>query len=108
MKRLLLGLGAVIVLVLVVALVRTLTVKPEPSFRDAEVTPVPEIPSADVAQHLAALVRFKTISFRWQLSERRDLAPAYCAASAGAAVSTSAGTRRAKIPRPWNIDIRPT
>jgi carboxypeptidase PM20D1 len=69
MRRGFIGLGAVILLLLLVATVRTLTLSPPTLSRDAAITPVPPVAALDVAQHLARLVRFKTVSYGGGLHE---------------------------------------
>lgn len=63
MQRAVIGVAAAIVLVLAVATVRTLTSTPHALQRDATITAVPPVTSTDVAQHLARLVRFRTVSY---------------------------------------------
>jgi carboxypeptidase PM20D1 len=69
MKRVLYGLVAVIIVVFAIAAVHTMTLSPAPVVRDTDITQVPDVASADVAQHLAALVRFKTVSYGAGLHE---------------------------------------
>ncbi len=61
MKRILLGLVAVVVLVLAVVIGRTLTVAAPPA-RTASAPPI-SVDSKSVAQHLAQAVRFQTVSY---------------------------------------------
>src|SRR5215472_6459314 len=69
MRRVLIGLGAVVLLTFVIAAVRALTLAPPPLQRDAAITPVPTVVGLDVAQHLSRLVRFKTVSYGGGLHE---------------------------------------
>jgi carboxypeptidase PM20D1 len=69
MLRVFYGLVAVAVVVLGIAAVHTLTLMPAPVVRDAHITPVPDVSGADVAQRLATLVRFKTVSYGAGLHE---------------------------------------
>jgi len=61
MKRVLIGIAAILVLVVAVVLVRTTLVAPHPP---SAASPAPiSVNSMDVARHLAAAIRFKTISY---------------------------------------------
>lgn len=69
MRRFFIGLGAAFVLLLVVATLRALILTPSAVTRDAAITTVPAVQTMDVAQHLARLVRFKTVSYGGGLHE---------------------------------------
>jgi len=62
MKRVIWGLAALAVVVAAIVLFRTLSLSPPPK-PDIKPTPVEAVKGGDVAYHLAAAVRFKTVSY---------------------------------------------
>ncbi len=66
MKHVLMGLAALVVAIAAIALVRTLTLSP-PARPDIKPTPVETVDGMDVARHLAAAVRFKTVSYGYDV-----------------------------------------
>jgi carboxypeptidase PM20D1 len=62
MRRFLIGLAALVAVIVVVVLARTLTNTP-PARPEIKPTMVEKVDGMDVARHLAAVVRFKTVSY---------------------------------------------
>src|SRR4051812_27207901 len=66
MRRILIGLAAVVFVMAAVVVVRTLALAP-PAVAQLKPTPVEAVDGMDVARHLAAVVRFKTVSYGYDV-----------------------------------------